>query len=91
VVCQVSHPDGIKSVKVKVDFGSGIGVLDVVDEHYSACPKNVQVGWDPIVPNYAFEVETCDGLKLTNPPSVGSRPLGLTATPGSQPLGLAAR
>jgi hypothetical protein len=98
VVCQVSHPDGIKSVKVMVDFGD-LGTIAVVDKTYPACPKNVQVSWDPIVPNYQFQVETCSGLKLTNgndPTRAGGindsgikALVVLNAEP--QPLGLAPR
>jgi hypothetical protein len=75
VVCTVSNPLGIKSVKVNVNFGGGIGNVAVVDETYVSCPKSVNVHWDPIVPNYAFTVEACSGLKVTNgqPPVVGEK------------------
>ena len=65
VVCTVSNPAGVKSVKVTVDFGN-LGNIAVVDETYPACPKSVDVHWDPIVPNYDFTVEACSELKLTN-------------------------
>ena len=80
VVCTVSNPAGIKSVKVTVDFGN-LGNIAVVDQTYPACPKSVDVSWDPIVPNYHFTVEACSELKLTNgnPPVVGGTLKGVIA------------
>ena len=81
VVCKVSNPAGIKSVKVMVNFGGGIGTVAVVNEAYPSCPKTVDVHWDPIVPNYAFAVEECSGLKVTNgqPPVGGLKTTGIVA------------
>jgi hypothetical protein len=75
----VSNSAGIKSVKVNVNFGGGIGNVAVVDKAYPSCPKSVQVSWDPVVPNYAFQVEACSGLKVTNgqPPVVGELATGM--------------
>ena len=79
VVCTVSNPAGIKSVRVDVNFGGDFGTLPVVNNTYPACPKSVQVAWDAIVPNYHFTVEACSGLKVTNgqPPVIGERTAGL--------------
>jgi hypothetical protein len=80
IVCTVSNPAGIKSVKVMVDFGN-LGNIAVVDEAYVSCPKTVNVHWDPIVPNYQFFVEPCLELGLSNgnPPIVGSKLAGIVA------------
>lgn len=96
IVCTVSNPAGIKSVKVNVDFGGEIGTIAVVNKTYPNCPKTVDVHWDPIVPNYAFAVETCDGLKLSggNPTQGGIGDRGIKALVvlnQSQPLNLTPR
>jgi hypothetical protein len=88
IVCSVASATGIKRVIVTVDFGGNIGDVNVVDQSYPSCPNGVNVGWDPIVPNYRFTVETCDGLKLLQggAPSVhGGRVTGIVADPAPAP------
>ncbi|WP_428266810.1 hypothetical protein [Haliangium sp.] len=65
VVCNVSEPAGIKSIKVTL--ATGLGPVDVVDQSYS-CVSSATVAWDPIVPGGDIQVETCGGIL---PPSTG--------------------
>lgn len=58
VVCDISDPDGISRVRVRLD--TALGEIDVVDENYS-CDTDVTVSWDPIVPGAEFIVDECGG------------------------------
>ncbi len=77
VVCDIHHDDGIANVTVAVDFGD-LGIVDVVDKDFD-CETDVQISWDPIVPNADIQVTPCDGFGLKFNDDDGQHALGLAA------------
>ena len=62
VVCTVSSAKGLKAVVVKAN--TGFGVVNIVDETYNACPKQVQIHWDSAYQMSGKQIVECGGLKL---------------------------
>lgn len=59
VVCNISSPKGIKSVRYQMNNPFGPGLLDLVNETYSNCPRSVTVHWDSAYQPVASTITEC--------------------------------
>jgi hypothetical protein len=59
VVCNISSTKGIASVRYQMNNPFGPGLLDLVNETYSNCPKNVSVHWDSAYHSVSSTIREC--------------------------------